>query len=330
MHSQDTFAARAGRWSAQHRKKAILGLARVRRDRLRRRRHARHEKARQPERVRRPVRARRPARRPAFPKHDERERPRSRRAAAVMPTDASVRRAVRDVMTAVGAQPRRRRRQVALRQGQRGPDLQGRPLRARDLRGQRRRATAPRQAQSTRSRPPSRRGRRANPSVFVGQFGDASAEQGAVEVASTTTSRRPRLLSLPDHADHPRARLRRARRRRRAAAARPDRRRGHARPARLPSQLVPIDDIISVIVLLIGLAVGVDYSLFYLRREREERGARRRQARGASHIAAATSGRAVLVLGPDRDGRDGRHVPRRRHDVHGAAASARSWSSPSR
>jgi RND superfamily putative drug exporter len=49
-------------------------------------------------------------------------------------------------------------------------------------------------------------------------------------------------------------------------------------------------------VLLIGLAVGVDYSLFYLRREREERAAGR-SARDAIEIAAATSGRAVLVSG---------------------------------
>jgi RND superfamily putative drug exporter len=64
----------------------------------------------------------------------------------------------------------------------------------------------------------------------------------------------------------------------------------------LPSQIVPMDDMISSIILLIGLAVGVDYTLFYLRREREEK------ARGASkleavHTAAATSGRAVLVSG---------------------------------
>src|SRR5918999_144047 len=39
----------------------------------------------------------------------------------------------------------------------------------------------------------------------------------------------------------------------------------------LPSQIVPMDENVSAVVLLIGLAVGVDYSLFYLRREREER-----------------------------------------------------------
>ena len=64
----------------------------------------------------------------------------------------------------------------------------------------------------------------------------------------------------------------------------------------IPSQIVPMDEMISSIILLIGLAVGVDYTLFYLRREREEK------AKGAGkleavHIAAATSGRAVLVSG---------------------------------
>jgi uncharacterized membrane protein YdfJ with MMPL/SSD domain len=52
----------------------------------------------------------------------------------------------------------------------------------------------------------------------------------------------------------------------------------------------------SAVVLLIGLAVGVDYSMFYLRREREERAAGRSQ-RAAVEAAAATSGRSVLVSG---------------------------------
>ena len=49
-------------------------------------------------------------------------------------------------------------------------------------------------------------------------------------------------------------------------------------------------------ILLIGLAVGVDYSLFYLRREREERAAGRSEG-AALEAAAATSGRAVLISG---------------------------------
>ena len=64
----------------------------------------------------------------------------------------------------------------------------------------------------------------------------------------------------------------------------------------LPSHLIPLDKDISVIVLLIGLAVGVDYSMFYLKRERQERAAGRSEG-AALEVAAATSGRAVLVSG---------------------------------
>ncbi|MGW6914156.1 MMPL family transporter [Kitasatospora sp. NPDC054939] len=52
----------------------------------------------------------------------------------------------------------------------------------------------------------------------------------------------------------------------------------------------------SSVMLLVGLAVGVDYCLFYLRREREERAAGR-DLDTSLRIAAATSGRAVLVSG---------------------------------
>src|SRR3954471_16040603 len=62
------------------------------------------------------------------------------------------------------------------------------------------------------------------------------------------------------------------------------------------SHLLHVDQSINSVILLIGLAVGVDYSLFYLRREREER-ARGRSPAEALEIAAATSGRAVLVSG---------------------------------
>lgn len=62
------------------------------------------------------------------------------------------------------------------------------------------------------------------------------------------------------------------------------------------SQIWGVDDSAQIVMLLIGLAVGVDYSLFYLKREREER------ARGAGpvdalDIAAATSGRSILISG---------------------------------
>ena len=64
----------------------------------------------------------------------------------------------------------------------------------------------------------------------------------------------------------------------------------------LPSQIWPADDAANSVILLIGLAVGVDYSLFYIRREREER-ARGNGAGAALEAAAATSGRAVLLSG---------------------------------
>jgi RND superfamily putative drug exporter len=64
----------------------------------------------------------------------------------------------------------------------------------------------------------------------------------------------------------------------------------------LPSQFIPVDEQIGEVILLIGLAVGIDYSLFYLRREREER-ASGRSEHAALEAAAATSGRAVLISG---------------------------------
>ena len=64
----------------------------------------------------------------------------------------------------------------------------------------------------------------------------------------------------------------------------------------LVSHIAPNGSSTAPVVVLIGLAVGVDYSLFYIRRERVER------ANGASADAAlaatsATVGRAILVAG---------------------------------
>ena len=64
----------------------------------------------------------------------------------------------------------------------------------------------------------------------------------------------------------------------------------------LPSHIVPMDQNVSAVLLLVGLAVGVDYSLFYLKREREERAAGN-SSRAALEAAAATSGRSVLISG---------------------------------
>jgi len=62
------------------------------------------------------------------------------------------------------------------------------------------------------------------------------------------------------------------------------------------SHLTPMDPNAGAVVTLVGLAVGVDYTLFYLRREREERAAGRGE-RAALEAAAATSGRSVLISG---------------------------------
>jgi len=65
----------------------------------------------------------------------------------------------------------------------------------------------------------------------------------------------------------------------------------------LASHLVPTaGETTQIVVLLIGMAVGVDYCLFYLRREREEVAAGRDRG-SALRVAAATSGQAVLISG---------------------------------
>jgi uncharacterized membrane protein YdfJ with MMPL/SSD domain len=62
------------------------------------------------------------------------------------------------------------------------------------------------------------------------------------------------------------------------------------------SHVVPADPNVNAVILLIGLAVGVDYSLFYIKRWREERAAGREPS-AALAAAAATSGRSVLISG---------------------------------
>jgi RND superfamily putative drug exporter len=135
----------------------------------------------------------------------------------------------------------------------------------------------------------------ANPGVFVGQFGAASGEK-AITKAQNEDSAKSMQLSLP------------------ATLLILVVTFGALVAAGIPlllgltavfatlgligpvSHLLPMDNTVTEVVLLVGLAVGVDYSLFYLRREREER------ARGAGKLeaietAAASSGRAVLVAG---------------------------------
>ncbi|MFI0235269.1 MMPL family transporter [Streptomyces sp. NPDC016845] len=64
----------------------------------------------------------------------------------------------------------------------------------------------------------------------------------------------------------------------------------------LVSHLQPMSETANSVMLLVGLAVGVDYCLFYLRREREER-LKGHDPQTALRVAAATSGRAIIVSG---------------------------------
>jgi uncharacterized membrane protein YdfJ with MMPL/SSD domain len=134
-----------------------------------------------------------------------------------------------------------------------------------------------------------------NPNVFVGQFGGASANK-ALTKAENEDSTKALTLSLPATLLILLITF------------------GALVAAGIPlllgltavfgtlglvagvSHLVPMDNTVTEVVLLVGLAVGVDYSLFYLRREREER-ARGASKREAVHTAAASSGRAVLIAG---------------------------------
>jgi RND superfamily putative drug exporter len=135
----------------------------------------------------------------------------------------------------------------------------------------------------------------ANPDVFVGQYGGASVSK-AVAKAQSEDSSKSIMLSLPATLLILLITF------------------GALVAAGIPlllgltavlatlglvagvSHAFPMGTEVTEVVLLVGLAVGVDYSLFYLRREREER------ARGAGKLeavqmAAASSGRAVLVAG---------------------------------
>ena len=135
----------------------------------------------------------------------------------------------------------------------------------------------------------------AHPDFTVGAFGEASSEK---ELMKRHQRRSPqgRVHLAAGHSGRPAAGVR----------GDPDRRCAGApgalggprdrRDSSPISQISPVSDSISSVVLLIGLAVGVDYALFYVRRVREEREAGRGHE-AAIDAAAATSGRAVLVSG---------------------------------
>ena len=136
---------------------------------------------------------------------------------------------------------------------------------------------------------------RAHPELFIGEFGDASVVD-AVRTASADDLGKAGLLSLPITLVILVIAF------------------GALVAAGIPlllaltavfatfgltaavSHVLPRANEAPALVLLIGLAVGVDYSLFYLMREREERAAGRSE-RAALEAAAATSGRSVLISG---------------------------------
>jgi len=137
--------------------------------------------------------------------------------------------------------------------------------------------------------------RKAHPQFFIGEFGSASAEQ-EIEGAFLDDLKKAGILSLPVTliilvlvfgslvaAGIPLLLALTA-----IVAA--------FGLVAVPSSLIPIDQTVYELILLIGLAVGVDYSMFYLKREREERAAGRSPS-AAVAAAAATSGRSVLISG---------------------------------
>ena len=165
-------AARAGRWSATHRKTAIFGWIAVRRPRHRHRRQASASRTSSSRRGQRRVQARRLIVDDAgFPDDDRRAACSSRARARSSPMILQVTAAVKDVVSRLGEdRGRHGHREPAERGRQRAEHrLQGRPLRGRELhapgqvRDDGRRAEA--RAKSPRRRsPPSPRSRRPIPS----------------------------------------------------------------------------------------------------------------------------------------------------------------------
>ena len=92
------------------------------------------------------------------------------------------------------------------------------------------------------------------------------------------------------------------------------------------SQLFQIDDSVRIVLVLIGMAVGVDYALFYVIRSREER-SRGLPSHEALEVTARTSGRTVVVSGTTVIDRDGRPIPgpRRRPSTAWRPRRSRWW-----
>ena len=321
MHS-NTFAARAGRWSAQHRKKAIWGwiafvviaFASA---------APPASRAGQPGRLRRAVRPGGEAVDDHFAKQDD-ERSSSRRPrAARRPTPPSARRSTTPSPPSRG-KPGVANVQSPYEKGNEGQvSKDGRSVLVQfDLKGDTTRPTSaidPTSPRSTRSRPPT-------PRSSSAQFGGASVNKALVE-GRQGLLQKALSLSLPTTLIILLITF------------------GALVAAGIPlllgltavigtlglvagvSHIVPMDNTVTEVVLLVGLAVGVDYSLFYLRREREERArapARSRPSRSrppAPVVRSSSPGPPSWWRWPACSSPAGTS-PR--------WASARSWSSPSR
>ena len=110
----------------------------------------------------------------------------------------------------------------------------------------------------------------AHPGFTVGEFGDASTQQQINKIVQRLRQGPPDVAA--GHPDHPAARIRRSRRRRGAPAPGADgRHRDDRHLGPLSHVIGGVDSSINEVILLIGSRSGVDYSMFYLRREREER-----------------------------------------------------------
>ena len=133
------------------------------------------------------------------------------------------------------------------------------------------------------------------PGVTLQEVGDASGDHAISGTHLKGPGARGDAVAA-DHAADPRARVRRARRRQRPAAARHHLGRRRIRRTRRRLHLVPESSSTSTVVLLVGLAVGVDYSLFAIRRWRTERRAGA-DAATALDATTATVGRAIVVAG---------------------------------
>ena len=238
---------------------------------------------------------RRPARRWTTSRRTSPRASSSRRPRAARRRTPTVRKAVDDAIAARLDQAARRRGQVALREGQREPDLQGRPLRARRAsssaatRTRRRSAIDPVVAAVDRVKA-------AQPERLRRRVRRRQRRQGALEVVRRRLQEGREALAA-DHAADPGRRLRRARRRRRPAAAGADRGHGDARPGRAAEPDHPDGRDRSAR----SSCSSASPSASTTRCSTCAASARRRRTgagkREAVHTAAATSGRAVLVSG---------------------------------